>query len=231
MNNPSNHRQKVAEEIMSKLNEAFLKTLDMANIKQAEQMTGLIETCRKYKIDPDDIKDATDSRRLDEIKESVGWTETAILGPDKFFSKIANKIVGMLMEKASPRILDLTLENIDIKTDENKRSVKFDVDLFSQTIKPWVQFSLVTPPTNTKQKLLRINFQLKVSANISPCEIKFGKKEKKISGTLHTEIKSSVIGFDTLAAHVATEIDLVEQAYDIKLFDLTLSRNSKATNN
>ncbi len=217
--NSSDHQ--LAERILGKLQEVLANTLgNSENLKQSEQFASLLKECRRYTINPNGITEA--QKLVGEIKDTADILNAAKRGRDEFFSTIANKMVERMMKDISVPFLDLTITNIEIKTRGKEEGVKFDIHIFSKTIKPFVQFVLVSPSVGLKKNILKISFQIEFNVGLSDCKIMSDKKEKKVSGNLDTTLRALITKLETPVGSVDTSINLGQKDFEVELLNLVL---------
>ncbi len=218
--NKSDHKQ-VTSEIKSKLKDILINSLQNSdNLKKMKELNDLLNTCDQYKIGTNRIIDAIDDN-LNQIKYSEDLVGSARQGRDEFFTVVSNKIVNRVAGDLAPKIFDFTITKI--KTEKNEYGAQVSIPLFSKTIKPYVQFSLVQGPTSTgKIKLLRINFEIKASGEISDLGIMVVNHEKRTSGKLHYEIEGSLVNIETDYGTVSLGIELAKKEFDVELNDCVM---------
>lgn len=203
---------KIKWELLKKGAENLVQILEESKqFRESKEIKTLKDTCNKYKINPSDFK----------VDDALDVTEAASHGRDEFFSSVANKVVSKLMTEVKVPFLDLTIDDMEIKT-KTKRGVKFSVQLGSKTIKPFIRVLSVI--NEVKSTLLKIKFKIDISTGLEDCQILTEKTETKISGKLYVKMKLSLDKGETPIGALDKDVVLGEKTFDVQLFDFTLPR-------
>lgn len=211
--NKSDH--KIREELKTRMLDAFLNTLlDSDNLKQAKPILEFTDMCKKENIDSNHIIEAVD--KSDEIKELIDVAKVSVTDRDDLFLTITKKIASKISTKLISYISDLTGSNINTVIENDERGIQANTHLFSKTIHPYIRIVLVSSPSPVgKKELLRIDFQIEVTGEISNLIV--NKDKKQISGKLQYIINGSVVKFGTILGSISTNIELAEKEFGIEL--------------
>jgi hypothetical protein len=216
MNKPD---RQPTEKILSKLQGVLINiVVNNETLKQSGSVRNFREECREYNINPDMMTDAQKS----EVKDTADILRAAAHGQDEFFSTIANKIVDRMMKDISIPFLNFTISNIETKTQGKEKGIKFDIPIFSTSIKPFVKFLFAFDRIGLKRSLLKINFQIDFDITLFDCKIMFDKNEKKFSGHFDAKLTVSITKLQTPFGSVVPDINLSEKKFDLELYDFIL---------
>jgi hypothetical protein len=215
--NKSNY--KIRGEIKDRVFAALQNTLlDSDKLKQARPIMDLADKCKEHNIDSNHIAEAGGDNT-----EEISDVFDAVKNRDEFFFIIASKIASRISKILSPYISDLTISQIKIITENDQHGVQASITLFSKTVKPYIQFVLVTNPAPIGRKeILRIDFQIDVSGKISDLKMLVTSNKKQVSGKLQYTIKGAVVKFNTTLGSVSTDIELVKKEFEADLVNFII---------
>ena len=208
----SSDYEEIRQELLHKAAESLDQILENSKtFTQSEPIKKIDSICKKYKIPMPSFK----------VSDAIDLIDAARHDKDNLYSTIANKVVSNLMSYVKVPFLDLSIDEIEIKTQGAKRGVKFNVNLGTVPIKRAVKFVVVLD--GQQNSIAEIKLKIDISAGLNDCQILANKNGKKISATLHIELQISTEEITTPIASSTHEIILGKREFDVELFDFQLS--------